>query len=136
MLSIPYINVKSVAGGTQSLGNCLLHVAVGSFSTCCVPVHVLSLTRSVIITCRIKYINIIKTLISSFQLFLLFISIKAGVISYFMNNFFQKKNSTMGYEVLLQSYPPNNFSQPYSLFSNYLQLQKNDKNAIHMISVI
>lgn len=53
-----------------------------------------------------------------------------------MNNFFQKKNSTMGYEVLLQSYPPNNFSQPYSLFSNYLQLQKNDKNAIHMISVI
>lgn len=41
-----------------------------------------------------------------------------------MNNFFQKKNSTKGYEVLLQSYPPNNFSQPYSLFSNYLQLQK------------
>lgn len=40
-----------------------------------------------------------------------------------MNNFFQKKNSTKGYEVLLQSYPPNNFSQPYSLFSNYLQLQ-------------
>lgn len=53
-----------------------------------------------------------------------------------MNNFFQKKNSTKGYEVLLQSYPPKNFSQPYSLFSNYLQLQKNDKNAIHMISVI
>lgn len=53
-----------------------------------------------------------------------------------MNNFFQKKNSTKGYEVLLESYPPNNFSQPYSLFSNYLQLQKNDKNAIHMISVI
>lgn len=53
-----------------------------------------------------------------------------------MNNFFQKKNSTKGYEVLLQSYPPNNFSQPYSLFSNYLQLQKNDTNAIHMISVI
>lgn len=53
-----------------------------------------------------------------------------------MNNFFQKKNSTKGYEVLLQSYPPTNFSQPYSLFSNYLQLQKNDKNAIHRISVI
>lgn len=57
MLSIPYINVKSLAGGTQSLGNCLPYVAVWSFSTCCVPVHVLSLTRSVIITCRIKYLK-------------------------------------------------------------------------------
>lgn len=49
MLSIPYINVKSLVGGTQSLDNCLPHVAVS------VPVHVLSLTGSVIITYRIKY---------------------------------------------------------------------------------